>query len=899
MRKGVSGVVSVVFLSLVLIAVIGLMVYFFHVSTYISRVTQEVAMKKAESMEIAKSVTGTWEYDDLTHKLYINITNRYTHPVVITRIVIIYPDHTFQLTSIRRVIIEAGETRSFEITGVKEEPASIAVGAASATGVGTVISASKYTPPPANATQAGITYSLIYTPVVLSRYSVATLGYNSTQTNPIPPTGYNVLTGLITGGGLDSLQASGDGDQLVIVSENATVPRFPGFENWRYYIEINVTERTGTTLTNYAINITLNNANFDFSHAKTDGSDIRFLGPDGRTLLDYWIEKWNQTSQEAVVWVKIPELPGGQTITIYMLYGNPDANLDQYHYGLTKVMEPLPASDGSNYRIQYQEWVMPVSGLVGGGNAMGWHSDDYQWRYNLPFNFPYYSGEYDHVAIASNGYIQVNGNSGWSDYSDSVGEMESRMYICPLWEDLMTSGSYDIYINNSYIDEYGEGIAIRWYACFYSYTGTANFEVILYRNGLIRIDYGTVDGRTYDIPTVGVSFGDNTHYTISSYNNHQADWYSNRNSLMFWPRKVASTEPSINVGEEKSNILQLPSISVELGWSGISPSTVVELRLEGAVNVSSFRLEVYENSSGTWNLVSLYENSIPSSITVNRFFGYDIVGFRLNLTSTDPFSLSLDYAAITCRTLDENSPLLAVMENNTEYMLIYNIASDEWVNVSLPGASINPCLFFDYDSMSFIVLNGTWILSYDPYTGTVEQKYSVSPASGDSAFIIVSKSYLLYGPGDGSNSLFVYDDAGALVGSYSLPEPVEPYTCSAYDPQHKIAYIMFGGTGHVYSIIVGDNGIPSVSQVALDPSPPTAYPVGIDYGEDHLWVIGKGGGIHSIDLVTGKVSSLGSQPPYYPMSEGDRLAYVELGEHIKLYHVREDGTSEIWIIDVR
>lgn len=95
-----------------------------------------------------------------------------------------------------------------------------------------------------------------------------------------------------------------------------------GYEGWKYRREIVIKENSGKTLTNYQILVEFNSSNFDFSKAKPDGSDIRFVDDEGHELA-YWIEEWS--SDEAKIWVKIPEIPAGDEAKIYMYYGNPNA----------------------------------------------------------------------------------------------------------------------------------------------------------------------------------------------------------------------------------------------------------------------------------------------------------------------------------------------------------------------------------------------------------------------------------------------------------------------------------------------------------------------------------------------------------------------------------------------
>ena len=95
--------------------------------------------------------------------------------------------------------------------------------------------------------------------------------------------------------------------------------------DWSYRRAITITEQSGGTLTDYQVKVSLNSSNFDFSKANADGSDIRFTEDDGTTLLNYWIEEWDNTSEEAIIWVKIPSILANGDITIYIYYGNTSA----------------------------------------------------------------------------------------------------------------------------------------------------------------------------------------------------------------------------------------------------------------------------------------------------------------------------------------------------------------------------------------------------------------------------------------------------------------------------------------------------------------------------------------------------------------------------------------------
>jgi biopolymer transport protein ExbB len=63
-------------------------------------------------------------------------------------------------------------------------------------------------------------------------------------------------------------------------------------------------------------------ADFNFGAAKDDGSDIRIIAGDDKTMLPYQIEKYDSLMGEAFVWVSVPNLKPGANTTLWLYYGN-------------------------------------------------------------------------------------------------------------------------------------------------------------------------------------------------------------------------------------------------------------------------------------------------------------------------------------------------------------------------------------------------------------------------------------------------------------------------------------------------------------------------------------------------------------------------------------------------
>jgi uncharacterized repeat protein (TIGR01451 family) len=77
-------------------------------------------------------------------------------------------------------------------------------------------------------------------------------------------------------------------------------------------------------LADFPVLVHLTGANFDFTKAKSDGSDLRFYDADGTTPLSHEIESWDVSAQQAHIWVRVPKIDrNSNTDSIWMHYGNP------------------------------------------------------------------------------------------------------------------------------------------------------------------------------------------------------------------------------------------------------------------------------------------------------------------------------------------------------------------------------------------------------------------------------------------------------------------------------------------------------------------------------------------------------------------------------------------------
>lgn len=126
------------------------------------------------------------------------------------------------------------------------------------------------------------------------------------------------------------------------------------------------------------IRLSLGNFNY-FGDTKPDGSDLRFVAADDKTLLKHHLERYDPQAQMAFVWVRVPRLVGGaSTDKIFLYYGNKEAKAGAdtggsydvsqalvYHFGAA----PGQPQDATGYKTEPTKFgaeVNPAS-LIGAG----------------------------------------------------------------------------------------------------------------------------------------------------------------------------------------------------------------------------------------------------------------------------------------------------------------------------------------------------------------------------------------------------------------------------------------------------------------------------------------------------------------------------------------------------
>jgi biopolymer transport protein ExbB len=130
-----------------------------------------------------------------------------------------------------------------------------------------------------------------------------------------------------------------------------------------------------------AVLVRLHEGNYRFAAGKEDGSDLRFVAADDKTLLPFHVERYDSTLYEAFVWVQLPDIKSSAQTSFWLYYGNAAAErVDDpkgtYDAGTVLVYHfaenAAAASDSSVGGNKAQNAGTSVAGsLIGGGLRLG------------------------------------------------------------------------------------------------------------------------------------------------------------------------------------------------------------------------------------------------------------------------------------------------------------------------------------------------------------------------------------------------------------------------------------------------------------------------------------------------------------------------------------------------
>lgn len=344
------------------------------------------------------------------------------------------------------------------------------------------------------------------------------------------------------------------------------------YQNWNYRKPITLNNTSGGECTNHQVLITLTTSNFNYSHCKNDGSDIRFSQDDKTTPLNYWLEDWNYNGTSKL-WVKVDNIPTGENICCYLYYDNSGATSE---------------SNGDNTFLTYN-----VTGIKG-----FWCMDENSWN-GTPDEVKDETGINHGVASGAttipNGKYNRCGNfGGVSDYvgcgdDPSLDILNSISFECWIYVDTFTLAQIagrDDGTNRNYfldIDNTGKATLViftsngahqsitetfstgEWHHLVGVYNGS---YITMYidgaQSGTPEAHTGTIDNddvsfsigsregvdRAFDgrIDELRIYNREITQTEITAFANN----YMQRMGSYYNVRKWSDTDPTINLGEEES-----------------------------------------------------------------------------------------------------------------------------------------------------------------------------------------------------------------------------------------------------------------------------------------------------------------------------------------------------------
>jgi biopolymer transport protein ExbB len=133
-----------------------------------------------------------------------------------------------------------------------------------------------------------------------------------------------------------------------------------------------------SALQQFVLPVRLHTGNFDFKAAKPDGSDLRFVAADGKTVLPHRLEAFDAANELAVAWVQVPSIaPASRDQFIWVYSGNPKADAppaarlyDARTPLVVRFGEPLANEGGGQAELVGTGVGIEPSGVAGRGGKL-------------------------------------------------------------------------------------------------------------------------------------------------------------------------------------------------------------------------------------------------------------------------------------------------------------------------------------------------------------------------------------------------------------------------------------------------------------------------------------------------------------------------------------------------
>lgn len=217
-------------------------------------------------------------------------------------------------------------------------------------------------------------------------------------------------------------------------------------EAWSYYRTVTVDNTGGAAHTDWPVLVSLTSGNFTFANADTNGDDLQFRATDGETVLSHWIEAYDDASDTASVWVKVPSIPADDTVDVRLYYGNAGAVRTSSPDGVFLVGEDFrEAASVDNVAsgsiadspapLLFGEWRSGGNDAIAIHGGAGWRAQEVREQSNIVWTGTEYVILVTGKALTSDCdvglYYASEIDGGWTEYaSNPVIQLAEDPYIC-------------------------------------------------------------------------------------------------------------------------------------------------------------------------------------------------------------------------------------------------------------------------------------------------------------------------------------------------------------------------------------------------------------------------------------------------------------------------------------
>jgi hypothetical protein len=170
--------------------------------------------------------------------------------------------------------------------------------------------------------------------------------------------------------------------------------------------------------------------------------------------------------------------------------------------------------------------------ISGSGTQITLADDNFLGPFGIGFNFPYYENTYNQVFINSNGFLSFGNGSNINIYVSIPNPSVPNNFIMAYWADVNPSAGGTV---RYFSDSANQRFIVSYVDVpLYSYGGSLDFQILLYANGRIEINYGGLNPGTGSLSacTIGIENAAGTDGLLVAYN---STYLHDNLSILFLP----------------------------------------------------------------------------------------------------------------------------------------------------------------------------------------------------------------------------------------------------------------------------------------------------------------------------------------------------------------------------